>query len=137
VLISKIDGEIWVKGNVTSNMNGVVAEDGGIVVVDGEIDASLIYITLRIDTGQVLNLSADDFTTPTTRTGYLTYTDGVNTVWVAENTTPPNPPIPPIPLTPPGTIPATGDLTSLLGWLSVFVLLMTAGLLLKKRRAQF
>jgi hypothetical protein len=68
-----------VGGNaIATNTSGVGAQAnaGGQVTIDGSIQADLF---VRLDGGDYLS---SQFTQPTTKTGYRTYTDGLNSVWV-------------------------------------------------------
>jgi len=86
-------GIVTVNGNVTVNgagCYGATAISGGKITVEG---------TLTVSTGSTYIHVGDtdktqaDYTTPTTKTGYLTYTDGTGTVWVKDpNYVPPDPP---------------------------------------------
>jgi len=69
--------EVIVYGNVTSATRGAYAGFGGKITINGTLTASGTYIDLE---GTVK--TAADYTTPTTKTGYRTYTDGTSTVWV-------------------------------------------------------
>ncbi|MBS3908034.1 MAG: S-layer homology domain-containing protein [Actinobacteria bacterium] len=84
---------VTIHGNVTaagSNSTGANLNTGGTLTVDGIITAQS-YIKF----GTVVKTAAD-ITTPTTKDGYSTYTDGTSTVWVKEaapaDTTPPSVP---------------------------------------------
>jgi uncharacterized repeat protein (TIGR02543 family) len=73
-------GSVTIGGNVTANRIGVMARANGTVTAEGIITAPE-YIQFSDDAA----VSAGDFVTPTTRTGYRTYTDeGSGTVWVKE-----------------------------------------------------
>ena len=80
-------GEAIVYGNVTSTDRGVGAGYGGEITIDGTITvpAGKTYIDLDFATK-----AAGEYATPTTKTGYRTYTFdsvyGTNTVWVKCNT---------------------------------------------------
>jgi len=71
---------ITVTGDVTADNTGVWTRDNTTVTIDGSINA-LRYIMIDADGN---SLSISNFTTPTTKTGYLTYTGGTNTVWVKD-----------------------------------------------------
>jgi len=95
-------GKIVITGNVTSSMmDGVDATDDGTTVnVNGDViaagpnsigarafEGAKITIEGKIDAQGYLivgneNKTQADYTTPTTRTGYFTYTDGLSSVWV-------------------------------------------------------
>ncbi len=75
-------GQVHIKGNVIEypsdsyTSSGASASDGGQITIDGEITAErYLYV------GHTLKTSTD-VTRPTTKSGYHTYTDGTNTVWV-------------------------------------------------------
>ena len=81
-------GEIIVTGDLTAtasndNGTGAYAIGSGKITVNGKITvpSGSIYIYLN-----GVYKTAADFTTPTTNPGYLTYTDGSNTVWVRGET---------------------------------------------------
>jgi len=79
--------EITVYGNVTHtgtapNTHGVAVWNGSKVTVNGTITADK-YIWINISTK-----TPAQYTTPTTKAGYFTYTDGTSTVWVKDNTPP-------------------------------------------------
>ena len=85
------NGTVTVNGNITATKNdgiGVYTDSTAAVTVNGTITVnnSAIYIKLT---------SADktqaQFTSPTTKAGYLTYTNGSSTVWVKAAATPPKP----------------------------------------------
>ena len=70
-------GSVTIGGSVTANRVGVMARADGTDAVDGAITAP-VYIQLGDDP-----LAPSDFTEPTTRAGYRTYTaGGLGTVWV-------------------------------------------------------
>ena len=76
-------GEIIVYGNVTSGRNSVAAQfDGSKITINGTltVPADRPYITVGMT-----QKNATGYTTPTTKTGYRTYTDGTDTVWVKCN----------------------------------------------------
>ena len=136
------DSTTWVKGDVNSNKNGVWASDGGEVTIDGKLNTLDLYVMLGdFDSyGEAeTQLMATDFTTPTTKDGYLTYTDTTNTVWVFDLSGTPDEPGPGGPGTPGGPkpiTPATGDIAGLLLMLSALTLLLGAGLLVRRRWLQ-
>jgi hypothetical protein len=77
---------VIVKGDVKAE-NGVgvwawhISEDKSYVTIDGEINA-LTFIEL--DRNENLKTyTKDEYTTPTTKEGYFTYTDSHSTVWLA------------------------------------------------------
>ena len=72
---------VTVNGNVSAanNGTGVLAGNGSTVTVNGTITADANYIRI-----QNTPKTAADFTIPTTKPGYLTYTDGSSTVWVSD-----------------------------------------------------
>ncbi|MCL2136892.1 MAG: FapA family protein [Coriobacteriia bacterium] len=122
----------WVKGDVVSGTNGILAYDESFVTIDGIIDAPDNYIALGssiIGSGSidVKLFSPGDNTSPTTKPGYLTYTDDENFVWVADNS-PSGPTDPTKPTTPP-----TGDAASLLLWLGALFIVLGAGLVRSRR----
>ncbi|MDR2205018.1 MAG: T9SS type A sorting domain-containing protein [Flavobacteriaceae bacterium] len=71
-------GSIHIGGNITADEIGAFAEGGSMITVDGSITAP-IYIKV----GTEIKTPAD-FTTPTTKPDYLTYTDGTSTIWVKD-----------------------------------------------------
>ncbi|MCL1951683.1 MAG: hypothetical protein FWF60_02525 [Oscillospiraceae bacterium] len=79
-------GEVTVYGNVTSTNKGVGAGYGGEVTINGTmtVPAGKTYIDLDFATK-----AAGEYATPTTKTGYHTYTFdsiyGTSTVWVKCN----------------------------------------------------
>lgn len=76
VVASGAGSNATVHGNVTGYY-GAGAEGGGIVTVDGCISYTYAYV--EIDTSGKLK---GNYTLPTTKDGYLTYTNGTSTVWV-------------------------------------------------------
>jgi len=75
---------LTVFGNVThtgSSGIGVEAYSGGKITVEGIIDVPSGVTYIRVGS---TNKTQAEFTTPTTKAGYLTYTDGTSTVWVKE-----------------------------------------------------
>ncbi|MCL1952599.1 MAG: hypothetical protein FWF60_07205 [Oscillospiraceae bacterium] len=80
-------GEAIVYGNATSTQWGIDAFGGGKITVNGTITAAGTYIQF-FDQGSetLIAKTAADFVTPTTKTGYQTYsyTEGTvtSTVWV-------------------------------------------------------
>lgn len=76
---------IEIKSNVMATKEyegiGALAQTGGEITIDGTIAAE-IYIEVN----QIKDGSPGSRTVPTTKPGYFTYTDGVNTVWVMDNT---------------------------------------------------
>ena len=91
------DSEIVVYGNVAHN--GTAYGLGGCgVYFAGAASKITINGTLTVAPAGVKDIEFDgtfktqaDFTTPTTKAGYRTYTDGVSTVWVKiPNNTPPH-----------------------------------------------
>jgi len=75
-------GKITVKGNVISTGAGigVLSRNGGEVIVEGDISVSDIYRYICFDEEEFY--TQDQFMTPTTKTGYYTYSDGISVVWV-------------------------------------------------------
>ena len=74
-------GDIIISGNInaTAGCTGVWANNNGFVTVDGVITANP-YIKL----GALATIKKiEEYATPTTKDGYLTYTDGTNSVWVS------------------------------------------------------
>jgi len=113
-----------VLGDVTSNKNGVWADIGGEIIIDGKLNigAGMVYITLGPWYGSYIDLSAADITTPSTRSGYFTYTDGESSVWILDPTT---------------LTPGTGDSATL--WLLFGALMVAAlgcGLVFAHRRRE-
>jgi len=83
--VFSVGGVVTVNGNVTATASGVgstgaYADSGGKITINGFITAPDIYIKVGTTTK-----FAAQYTTPTTLPGYLTYTDGTNTVWVNAN----------------------------------------------------
>lgn len=90
-----VSGTIVVIGDVKATVYGVAANDGS-VTVGSDVEASLgawadaegeITINGGITTATYVKVGSyekgiDDYITPTTKTGYRTYTDGESTVWV-------------------------------------------------------
>ncbi|HCX03478.1 MAG TPA: hypothetical protein DHM42_03255 [Clostridiales bacterium] len=77
---------VIIKGNVVSeNGTGVWAwhndSDKPYITVDGEMVAETFIEFDRNENITVYN--KDDYTTPTTKEGYFTYTDGYSTVWMS------------------------------------------------------
>ncbi|MCL1952918.1 MAG: FapA family protein, partial [Oscillospiraceae bacterium] len=77
-------GELIVYGNVTGSVGGASVSSGGKITIHGALTVpegqTYIYAGPTYKT-------AADYTTPTTKTGYLTYTDGTSTVWVKDPAT--------------------------------------------------
>ena len=79
---------VYVTGNVTfpassiGNIVGVATEAASTVTVDGVI-AAPIYIQISGS-----NYTQTDYTIPSTKPNYITYSDGSSTVWVKGNSTP-------------------------------------------------
>jgi len=94
-LLAEDSGEIVVYGNVTladagTLGCGAVARDSGKITINGIFTVSAGAGYIRV--GDTDKTQADS-TTPTTKTGYLTYTDGASTVWVKDPSyVPPDPP---------------------------------------------
>jgi hypothetical protein len=63
----------------SANGIGAVAEGGGQITIDGTISVPAGATYVQVGT---TNKTKEQTTSPTTKTGYLTYTDGANTVWV-------------------------------------------------------
>jgi hypothetical protein len=77
-------GKVTVGGNVTTNgANNLfaMADNGGQITIDGKITGSAGSGYIHINGS---HKSPDDFTYPTTKPGYITYTDGISTVWVRD-----------------------------------------------------
>jgi hypothetical protein len=72
-----LGASVIVGGNITSSKYGATASALGTVTVDGTITAPL-YVKM----GESAAMSADQFTEPTTKEGYRTYTKPSGTVWV-------------------------------------------------------
>ena len=69
---------VTVGGNVTSGGFGAYADTGGQITINGVMTATGWYVDLNgFEYDQATGIH-----TPTTLTGYLTYTDGTSTVWV-------------------------------------------------------
>ena len=94
-------------GNVNAGLIGVYAEDGGEATINGKITAPT-YIVI-----QDVEYTAADFTLPTTKDGYKTYTDGVSTVWVKIPVVDQPPLVLPTTPTPKEGLPAAGDSSNL------------------------
>jgi hypothetical protein len=73
------DSTVIVNGNIKAANNGagVYVDSKATVTVNGTITADAAYV--RVD---LTDKSETDNTTPTTKPGYLTYTDGESSVWV-------------------------------------------------------
>jgi len=73
-----VHGNISVSGAYTC---GVLAGGGGKVIVDGVITATngAKYVNIQYN-----YLTQSQFTVPTTKPGYLTYTNGTSTIWVKD-----------------------------------------------------
>ena len=101
--------EVYIKGNIVSKTSSGAFVDGrATVTVDGTITAADAYVEVGALTKEI-----GDFSSPTTKAGYKTYTDGKSTVWV-KDTSEPKPPVivkpKPKPIkTPGGGLPGTGD----------------------------
>ena len=84
-VIANRESTITVKGNVTVTGAGSIGvlidweANGAEVTIDGTITTPTTYISF-----DGTNITAGDNTIPTTKAGYLTYTDSTNTVWVRE-----------------------------------------------------
>ena len=77
-------GELHVTGNVeTTGASGIGARaiEGGKITIDGTITVPAGATYIQVGTQ---NKTKDQFTTTTTKAGYLTYTDGTSTVWVKD-----------------------------------------------------
>ena len=79
-----VGGELVVYGNVLhtgapGTNYAASAYSGGKITIEGAItvDPGVVYVRL-----QTTDKTQAQFTTPTTKAGYLTYTDGTSTVWV-------------------------------------------------------
>ncbi|MCL2655714.1 MAG: right-handed parallel beta-helix repeat-containing protein [Coriobacteriia bacterium] len=83
------DAAVFVKGNVSvpgAMSRGVSVDAGAQATIDGALTSGGEYIWVK-DTLK----TASDYTTPTTKAGYLTYTDGASTVWVHDPNAAPEP----------------------------------------------
>ncbi len=76
-----VTGDVTVSDVGSGSGFGVQAINGGVVTIDGAVNvpSGLTYVKV----GTTLK-SKFDYTLPTTKAGYATYTDGTNTVWVKE-----------------------------------------------------
>jgi S-layer homology domain. len=77
-----VDGNVSAKsnGDIGSTSTGIWAYHAGTTVtVNGTITADTTYIRVELT-----DKSEEDKTTPTTKAGYFTYTDGKSVVWVKE-----------------------------------------------------
>jgi len=129
-------GKVQVGGNVTAATDGVWAYNSSEVTVDGKI-VSDDYIVILDSDGEAYLYSPEDFTEPTTKAGYRTYTnapdDSFSTVWVkipaSDNPDPDDTGLP-------TKTPPTGDTAQIALWLSVGIAsaLSAAGLTASKRR---
>ena len=77
-----LGGTIEVGGNVVSSGIGAKATPNfsygnGAVTIDGSLSAGTPFIIVG-----TTEKSAADISEPTTKTGYLTYSDGTNNVWI-------------------------------------------------------
>ena len=94
-------GELTVIGVVHGRDICITVSNGGTVTVSGEVirekqvndDGTVSYIGTFIDFDNKAWPGINDFVTPTTKPGYLTYTDGRNTVWVRDKSGVVTPPI--------------------------------------------
>ena len=77
-----VKGNINVVGSVNSSV-GVMVDAGGTVTVDGRI---IVSQSVRYICVNNMNKTPSEFEAVTTKAGYLTYTEGVSTVWVKEET---------------------------------------------------
>jgi len=68
---------ILLNGNVTAGVSGPQALAGGNVTVNGTISTTGTYLLIG-----TVPKAKTDFVLPSTKTGYATYSDGTNTVWV-------------------------------------------------------
>jgi len=97
------------------------------VTIDGTltIGAGLNYVRLTLDAVHT-DLSIAEHTSPTTKSGYLTYTDETSTVWVGD------------PDRSPGTTPGTGDNSSLalLGSMLLLAILGAGAVVLSRRNGE-
>ena len=84
--------EVTVLGDATAAAGyyGANATGGAKITVDGAINTPTGSSYIRVGT---TNKAPGDYTTPTTKADYLTYTDGTNTVWVKGDSGPPDPDI--------------------------------------------
>jgi len=82
------DSMVYVLGNVSAKTIGVNVHRNSEVTVNGTltVDENGYYIFLpnpnESEPFPWLIKTPNDFTSPTTKAGFLTYTDGINTVWV-------------------------------------------------------
>ena len=75
-------GTIDVVGGAISKGSGVMANDGAQVTL-GSLTANEYYSYINTSYNSVYSwFNKEEFITPTTKEGFLTYTDGVNSVWV-------------------------------------------------------
>ncbi|MCL2786155.1 MAG: right-handed parallel beta-helix repeat-containing protein [Methanomassiliicoccaceae archaeon] len=91
-------GKITIDGNLTidaHNAYGVSLYEGGEVTIDGELsvggDGHHPINMQYLDEGwgvYITTLGFEDHTEITTKEGYLTYTDGVSTLWIKEEEEP-------------------------------------------------
>jgi len=140
---------VTVTGNVVAtgaNSIGAVAYSGSQITIDGTITVPATGTYVQIESVPFLKT---DFVLPTTKAGYLTYTDGTSTVWVFGTPPPPPPPNPTPTPDPdnPGTpgggsissnnnVPQTSDINNTLGWTVVLALVFLGifGLVMWRRR---
>ena len=87
-VISDAGAEISVSRIIGGHI-GAVAQIGGKVTVFGEISESCTQYVGLAKSNTVYLKSKNEFTYPTTKAGYLTYSDGVSTVWVSGTDTGP------------------------------------------------
>lgn len=72
------NSEVFVGGNVYSGQYGVIARSGGEATIDG-------IISVGAGTAIAIGSGTYNVITPTTKDGYITYSDGTSTVWVKDN----------------------------------------------------
>jgi hypothetical protein len=123
------DTFVEIKGNVTSDASGIMAAEGGTVRVDGKLTVGpgMEYVVFASEwvgdyidgwwTVFDIRTAAQD-NKPTTLPDYLTYTDGVSTVWIK------------VPI----VTPPTGDSGTLLLIGALLMAPMGAGILFARRR---
>ena len=85
-------GQIIVYGNVKQEKTGATAEDcgawvmSGNITIEGEMTVSggATYASFGPRNDTAINKTREQHTTPSTKPGYFTYTDGKGTIWVKD-----------------------------------------------------
>jgi len=111
--VLSVGADVIIGGNVVSGDVGVKAAYGGTVTIDGSLSVPVSNKYIQMGFSSDIIKTPSDFTTPTTKDGYYTYTnagssgqEAPSTVWVKELPPPPTTAptsAPPATSTPPGT----------------------------------